>query len=147
MDFFKTRNLSEKKIMSLLKTLAINEFRDLLLIPVGSLVGNCRNLSRIWKSNEITLENHKSMRLGLEIYSHNCKDITSYILDPKLSNSKNSMTHLDRLEAEAIYIMREVVAEANNPVMLYSIGKDSSVMLHLALKAFIQVNLLFHYCI
>ncbi|MCD8250046.1 MAG: sulfate adenylyltransferase subunit CysD [Lachnospiraceae bacterium] len=46
------------------------------------------------------------------------------------------MTHLDELEAEAIYIMREVVAECEKPVMLYSIGKDSSVMLHLALKAF-----------
>lgn len=44
--------------------------------------------------------------------------------------------HLRRLESEAIYILREVVAEFKNPVMLYSIGKDSSVMLHLALKAF-----------
>lgn len=44
--------------------------------------------------------------------------------------------HLDALESEAIYIMREVVAECENPVMLYSIGKDSSVMLHLAMKAF-----------
>lgn len=44
--------------------------------------------------------------------------------------------HLKELEAEAIYIMREVVAECENPVMLYSIGKDSSVMLHLAMKAF-----------
>lgn len=46
------------------------------------------------------------------------------------------MTHLERLEAESIHIMREVVAEATNPVMLYSVGKDSSVMLHLARKAF-----------
>ncbi len=46
------------------------------------------------------------------------------------------MDHLDELEAEAIYIMREVVAECEKPVMLYSIGKDSSVMLQLALKAF-----------
>jgi len=45
-------------------------------------------------------------------------------------------THLDSLEAEAIYVMREVVAECEKPVMLYSIGKDSSVMLHLAIKAF-----------
>ena len=45
-------------------------------------------------------------------------------------------THLDELEAEAIYIIREVAAECEKPVMLYSIGKDSSVMLHLALKAF-----------
>ena len=44
--------------------------------------------------------------------------------------------HLDALEAEAIYIMREVAAECEKPVMLYSVGKDSSVMLHLALKAF-----------
>src|SRR5271157_3446988 len=44
--------------------------------------------------------------------------------------------HLKRLEAEAIHIMREVVAEFRNPVMLYSIGKDSSAMLHVALKAF-----------
>ncbi len=47
-----------------------------------------------------------------------------------------SLTHLQRLEAESIHIMREVVAEADNPVMLYSIGKDSAVMLHLARKAF-----------
>lgn len=46
------------------------------------------------------------------------------------------MTHLDRLEAESIYIIREVVAESERPVMLYSIGKDSSVLLHLAIKAF-----------
>ena len=46
------------------------------------------------------------------------------------------LTHLKQLEAESIYIMREAVAEAQNPVMLYSIGKDSSVMLHLAMKAF-----------
>lgn len=46
------------------------------------------------------------------------------------------MTHLEILEAEAIYIMREVAAECERPVMLYSIGKDSSVMLHIALKAF-----------
>lgn len=52
------------------------------------------------------------------------------------SPSAGSLTHLDRLEAEAIQIMREVVAEADNPVMLYSIGKDSAVMLHLARKAF-----------
>lgn len=47
-----------------------------------------------------------------------------------------TLTHLQRLEAESIHIMREVAAEVENPVMLYSIGKDSAVMLHLALKAF-----------
>jgi len=47
-----------------------------------------------------------------------------------------TLSHLDKLEAEAIYIIREVAAECEKPVMLYSIGKDSSVMLHLAMKAF-----------
>ena len=48
----------------------------------------------------------------------------------------SELSHLDELEAEAIYIIREVAAECEKPVMLYSIGKDSSVMLHLAMKAF-----------
>ena len=51
-------------------------------------------------------------------------------------SSPKPLTHLQRLEAEAIHIMREVVAEAAKPVMLYSVGKDSAVMLHLARKAF-----------
>jgi sulfate adenylyltransferase subunit 2 len=53
-----------------------------------------------------------------------------------LSNRHTVISHLRRLEAESIHIMREVAAEFRNPVMLYSIGKDSSVMLHLAMKAF-----------
>ena len=48
----------------------------------------------------------------------------------------STLTHLQRLEAESIHIMREVVAEAENPVMLYSVGKDSAAMLHVAMKAF-----------
>ena len=50
--------------------------------------------------------------------------------------SEQRLTHLRQLESESIYIFREVVAEFNNPTMLYSVGKDSSVMLHLAKKAF-----------
>ncbi|WP_268795864.1 sulfate adenylyltransferase subunit CysD [Paenibacillus sp. Root444D2] len=57
-------------------------------------------------------------------------------MEKMMLDSIDEMTHLDQLEAEAIYIIREVAAECENPVMLYSIGKDSSVMLHLALKAF-----------
>lgn len=52
------------------------------------------------------------------------------------TSSPERLTHLQRLEAESIHIMREVAAEAERPVMLYSIGKDSAVMLHLARKAF-----------
>jgi sulfate adenylyltransferase subunit 2 len=54
-----------------------------------------------------------------------------------------TLTHLERLEAESIQVMREVVAECDKPVMLYSIGKDSAVMLHLALKAFYPAKLPF----
>jgi sulfate adenylyltransferase subunit 2 len=54
----------------------------------------------------------------------------------KKKSSNATLTHLQRLEAESIHIMREVVAECERPVMLYSVGKDSSVLLHLARKAF-----------
>ena len=53
-----------------------------------------------------------------------------------MATTMTTLTHLDRLEAESIHILREVVAEADRPVMLYSVGKDSAVMLHLAKKAF-----------
>ena len=64
----------------------------------------------------------------LEIIKHMKKERAIY--------NMNELSHLDELEAEAMYIIREVAAECENPVMLYSIGKDSSVMLHLAMKAF-----------
>ena len=54
----------------------------------------------------------------------------------KLITSPERLSHLERLEAESIHIIREVAAECEKPVMLYSIGKDSAVMLHLAMKAF-----------
>ncbi|PHS30619.1 MAG: sulfate adenylyltransferase subunit CysD [Sulfurovum sp.] len=57
--------------------------------------------------------------------------------------STERLTHLRQLEAESIHIMREVVAEFDNPVMMYSVGKDSAVMLHLALKAFAPAKLPF----
>jgi len=57
--------------------------------------------------------------------------------------TEDRLTHLKQLEAESIHIIREVAAEFENPVMLYSIGKDSAVMLHLALKAFYPAKLPF----
>src|ERR1051325_10916918 len=62
---------------------------------------------------------------------------------PAAESKEQLPAHLKRLEAESIEIMREVVAEFRNPVMLYSIGKDSSVMLHLAIKAFYPAPLPF----
>ncbi len=57
-------------------------------------------------------------------------------MNPRTSSGPAFLTHLQRLEAESIHIMREVAAEAARPVMLYSVGKDSATMLHLARKAF-----------
>src|SRR5665213_4494099 len=63
---------------------------------------------------------------------------------PRANEIQNALPkHLKQLEAESIEIMREVVAEFKKPVMLYSIGKDSSVMLHLAIKAFYPARLPF----
>ena len=61
--------------------------------------------------------------------------ITFHLHDSKHAGDRDR-SHLKRLEAESIHILREVAAEFDNPVMLYSIGKDSSVILHLARKAF-----------
>ncbi|TCU61683.1 sulfate adenylyltransferase subunit 2 [Novosphingobium sp. PhB57] len=73
-----------------------------------------------------------SLRFGLG--QHQRKQPTG--TRPGRGNLMKTLTHLERLEAESIHIIREVVAEAEKPVMLYSVGKDSAVMLHLARKAF-----------
>jgi sulfate adenylyltransferase subunit 2 len=64
-------------------------------------------------------------------------------MPPRLLGAAPALTHLQQLEAESIHIIREAVAESHNPVLLYSIGKDSSVLLHLALKAFHPATLPF----
>ena len=73
-----------------------------------------------------------------KLESHTEKNLTEKSLLENNSGEKNlyALTHLKCLEAESIYIIREVAAEFDNPVMLYSVGKDSAVMLHLARKAF-----------
>ncbi|WP_345938748.1 sulfate adenylyltransferase subunit CysD [Novosphingobium nitrogenifigens] len=71
------------------------------------------------------------------LWSHLCfHAVPKCAREARARRMTTQLTHLARLEAEAIHIMREVVAEAQNPVMLYSVGKDSAVMLHLARKAF-----------
>ncbi len=74
---------------------------------------------------------------------HMCHKYTFSKLVLSMSLNEERLTHLKQLEAESIHIIREVAAEFENPVMLYSIGKDSAVMLHLALKAFYPVKLPF----
>ena len=134
--FLDTKNLTPIRLKQALELLALGEGKDTIILPAGSLVVICRALCREWQGNEIELKNSYKLRLALEVYSHGQDDIYAYIDDSLRHKPSVQITHLDRLEAEAIHIMREVVSEANNPVMLYSVGKDSQVMLHLARKAF-----------
>ncbi len=92
-------------------------------------------------------------RVQTHIESHDSRHTSTHHGDTSMSTpskagiaasaASGTLTHLQRLEAESIHIMREVVAEADNPVMLYSVGKDSAVMLHLAQKAFHPARLPF----
>ena len=130
---------NEKSILKGLEI--ISEHKAVHFFPSGELVGFCKNFNNTCnsKSNSICIKLGHFQELSKQ-KSHTkiVKNIPSPI-SAKLS-------HLEMLEAESIFIMREVMANANNPVMLYSVGKDSAVMLHLAKKLFIQVLLLFHYC-
>ena len=92
------------------------------------------------------LKDHPQVKL-LSTYQANTPAPKAKSMKPSNKAEQNMrakhLTHLQRLEAESIHIMREVVATCDNPVMLYSIGKDSAVMLHLALKAFHPAKLHF----
>jgi sulfate adenylyltransferase subunit 2 len=112
------------------------EKKDIVMIPSGLVVEILRKLVKKQRSQRVVKLSHGSITISLEVYSHGKVDILQSISPQKNVIIKNGITHLDRLEAEAIHIFREVMAEADNPVMLYSVGKDSSVLLHLAQKAF-----------
>ncbi len=104
------------------------------------LLNDGKGLARLKAGGQCTLKTLETARqrlAELEL-SYAAKDQPrSVAVTPKPDVlSAHAMTHLDRLEAESIHIMREVAAEAEKPVMLYSVGKDSAVMLHLAMKAF-----------
>ena len=103
--------------------------RKLLIWPHGPL---CERL-RAMADGEDALDD--TMAVALAAY-HPVLDTATQARRRPAPHPLTRMTHLDRLEAEAIHIMREVVATADRPVMLYSVGKDSAAMLHLARKAF-----------
>jgi len=85
------------------------------------------------------------LEVPFEIYQSFVDDISRFNIktDKKMREQGGALSHLDHLESESIHIMREALAGAENPVMLYSIGKDSAVMLHLAIKAFYPSKLPF----
>ena len=125
--------LPDGEISSLLKGLKVlADTRPTIFFPSGNLVATCHELKRqqpnINNGIEIAVGHFPECVMSKNDFLSDTK-ITTQIQPAKLS-------HLDRLEAESLYIIREVMAHAENPVMLYSMGKDSAVMLHLARKAF-----------
>lgn len=109
--------------------------RNLIVWPHGCCTAQFRRLVQVYGGHDILLEMGNTVRIGCIAYRPVNHAIT-LAQPPKEITRSETLSHLDRLEAESIHIMREVVAQSENPVMLYSIGKDSAVMLHLAQKAF-----------
>jgi sulfate adenylyltransferase subunit 2 len=103
--------------------------------PHGAVTQYCRDLVSTQGGHDFTLPSGNAMRLATLIYQEAKSSARREHALP-VSSASDGMSHLDRLEAESVHIIREVMAQAENPVMLYSVGKDSSVMLHLARKAF-----------
>jgi sulfate adenylyltransferase subunit 2 len=103
-----------------------------IFFPSGSLVVTCRELKRLGQSAA------KDIDIATGQFSEPNTSNDEYMPKTKTmaKTQPTKLSHLDRLEAESLYIIREVMAHAENPVMLYSVGKDSAVMLHLARKAF-----------
>ena len=101
--------------------------------PHGEAVGPCREIVERWGKHTVELDPLCVVTFALTAYR---SILSGSNAGATHREGNNSLTHLDRLEAESIFIMREVVAQAENPVMLYSVGKDSAVMLHIARKAF-----------
>jgi len=107
--------------------------KSVYIWPHGQATGWLRRIEAARKSAQMVQSDGTILTLVLTPYRATL-ELAPYPKSPERQN--NDLTHLDALEAESIHIMREVMAQADNPVMLYSVGKDSSVMLHLARKAF-----------
>jgi sulfate adenylyltransferase subunit 2 len=124
---------SEQEWLTLLD--ALTGGKNAVLWPTGKLVGALRPLVGRELTHDLKLPSGTVLRLGLMAY----RDIAAMELrteGERKHRPSTTMTHLDRLEAESMHIIREVMALSENPVFMYSVGKDSSVMLHLARKAF-----------
>lgn len=109
--------------------------KHLIVWPHGALTKHLRALVDQQGSHDIKMTSGKNLRIGTIAYA-DVKQALPQFEGFTGTTVTEEMSHLDRLEAESIHIMREVMAQAENPVMMYSVGKDSAVMLHLAQKAF-----------
>ena len=128
--FLKGAEPNNNDLIQGLKTLCDRDEKRILLWPHGRL---CAFFRKIANSDRRIAGD---LATALAAY-HPVIDVQGQSSRPSPVNAdQERITHLDRLEAESLHIMREVAATAENPVMLYSVGKDSAVMLHLARKAF-----------
>ncbi len=127
--------LSSDFLKEALHALIQHTNKNIVIVPSGIVVASCRLLIKESKTNTVIQSEDGNAHLAMEVYSVGHVEIEQLMKNTKTHQS-DQLTHLDRLEAESMHIIREVMAEADNPVMLYSVGKDSAVMLHLARKAF-----------
>ncbi|MDC1076137.1 sulfate adenylyltransferase subunit CysD [Litorivicinus sp.] len=132
--WIRLKNKSVDSIFKALEAISSHESKTVVILPTGELVSLCRVI--VQKRGIYLSEHANPIRITLDLYHHSPLEIERNKEQRTRRQPSAKMTHLDKLEAESIHIIREVMAEANNPVMLYSVGKDSSVMLHLARKAF-----------
>ena len=114
---------------------ALVEDKPALILPHGAFTEYIRDLASGKGTQALQNASGKNLLLGTHAYQPVMK-LKALSGRSAALEVTDHLTHLDRLEAESIHIMREVMAQAENPVMLYSVGKDSAVMLHLAKKAF-----------
>ena len=107
-----------------------------LFWPHGEITELCRRVVANNHGHDVELPSGTRVRIGTCAFQP--VEVSSHYEQARVKPVvvKGGLSHLDRLEAESMHIIREVMAQAENPVMLYSVGKDSSVMLHLAKKAF-----------
>jgi sulfate adenylyltransferase subunit 2 len=121
----------------MLALVALAGDKNLIVWPSGGIIKKLRRLVDVNGGHDISIKKGQIIRIGILAF----QEPSNIKFNPELSPRKKTrdadqLSHLDRLEAESMHIIREVMSQAENPVMLYSVGKDSSVMLHLAKKAF-----------
>ena len=109
--------------------------KNICFIPTGALVSYFRDLATNDVEQIIVRSKSNFGIFPASAYQEYFRE-NNTVPKKNLSFKNTELSHLDYLESESIHIIREVLSESENPVMLYSIGKDSAVMLHLALKAF-----------
>ncbi len=123
----------QRELLVALKALA--GAKSVVIWPHGDITSRLRSIVKAYGSHDIELAKGQNLRIGTIAY-HDAGAILSSVAEVSSYSPGKHFSHLDRLEADSIHIIREVAAQAENPVMLYSVGKDSSAMLHLAKKAF-----------